>query len=87
MWHCTLQLYVYTWTKQIPSHPTLIPHRMELEAFCQLDMMLLYETVEESIMQVLLPINTMRNYALIQVCVHMGVCVCVCVCGVCCVHV
>eukprot|EP00877_Chromochloris_zofingiensis_P009613 jgi/Chrzof1/4905/Cz15g04010.t1 len=33
---------------------------------CQLDMILLYETVAEPMMQVLLPINTLRNYALIQ---------------------
>ena len=41
--------------------------RMEALKSCQLDMMLLYETVSENVMTVLLPINTMRNYALLQV--------------------
>lgn len=40
--------------------------RTEVLDGCQLDMILLYETVAEPMMQVLLPINTLRNYALIQ---------------------
>ncbi len=39
---------------------------MEAEGACQLDLMLLYETVAEDVMNVLLPVNTMRNYALVQ---------------------
>ena len=39
---------------------------MEAGAFCQLDIMLLYETVVDEVMKVMFPINTMRNYALLQ---------------------
>jgi Glycosyl-transferase for dystroglycan len=39
---------------------------MEAAGNCQLDIMLLYETVIDDVMMVLLPINTMRNYALLQ---------------------
>ncbi len=38
---------------------------METQYECQLDLMLLYETVVDSVMTVLLPINTMRNYGLL----------------------
>jgi hypothetical protein len=34
---------------------------------CQLDVSLLYEVVADDVMTLLLPINTMRNYALLQV--------------------
>ena len=40
---------------------------------CQLDVMLLYETVIDDVMLVLLPINGMRNHALLQVCA-LGAC-------------
>jgi hypothetical protein len=33
---------------------------------CQLDILLLYEVVEDEVMQVMFPINSMRNYALLQ---------------------
>jgi glycosyltransferase-like protein LARGE len=39
---------------------------MEAGDFCQLDIMLLYETVVDEVMKVMFPINTMRNYALLQ---------------------
>ncbi len=39
---------------------------MEAIDGCQLDMMLLYETVSDDVMMYLLPINTMRNYGLLQ---------------------
>lgn len=41
-------------------------HRMELEDNCQLDLMLAYEVVGDPLMQTLLPINALRNYALLQ---------------------
>jgi hypothetical protein len=34
---------------------------------CQLDVSLLYEVVADDVMTMLLPINVMRNYALLQV--------------------
>ncbi len=41
-------------------------HRMEANPHgCALSAMLLYETVADELMTVLLPINTMRNYALV----------------------
>jgi hypothetical protein len=39
---------------------------MEAGANCQLDVMLLYETVVDDVMQVMFPVNTLRNYALLQ---------------------
>jgi glycosyltransferase-like protein LARGE len=39
---------------------------MELADACQLDVMVLYETVVEDLMKVMFPINTLGNYALIQ---------------------
>ena len=39
---------------------------MELEDACQLDVMVLYETVVDEVMQHMFPINTLRNYALLQ---------------------
>ncbi|WIA29620.1 hypothetical protein OEZ86_012107 [Tetradesmus obliquus] len=40
--------------------------RMEAADNCQLDILLLYETVLDEVMRVMFPINTMRNYALLQ---------------------
>jgi hypothetical protein len=45
----------------------LCARSMEVKDGCQLDVMLLYEVVSEEVMTVLLPINVMRNYALLQV--------------------
>jgi hypothetical protein len=39
---------------------------MESESACQLDVMVLYETVVDEVMQHMFPVNTLRNYALIQ---------------------
>lgn len=39
---------------------------MEAANNCQLDIMLLYETVLDDVMKVMFPINTLRNYALLQ---------------------
>jgi hypothetical protein len=39
---------------------------MEAADNCQLDIMLLYETVVDDVMKVMFPINTMRNYGLLQ---------------------
>jgi glycosyltransferase-like protein LARGE len=39
---------------------------MELADACQLDVMVLYETVGDDLMKVMFPINTLRNYALLQ---------------------
>ena len=39
---------------------------MESGNNCQLDIMVLYETVADEVMMVMFPINTMRNYALLQ---------------------
>jgi hypothetical protein len=44
----------------------LLACRMETGANCQLDVMLLYETVVDDVMQVMFPVNTLRNYALLQ---------------------
>lgn len=41
-------------------------YRMEEADNCQLDIMLLYETVLDDVMTVMFPINTLRNYALLQ---------------------
>jgi hypothetical protein len=41
-------------------------HRMEALDNCQLDIMLLYEVVLDDVMKVMFPINSMRNYALLQ---------------------
>jgi hypothetical protein len=40
--------------------------RMEALDNCQLDIMLLYEVVYDEVMKVMFPINSMRNYALLQ---------------------
>ncbi|GBF89222.1 hypothetical protein Rsub_02099 [Raphidocelis subcapitata] len=40
--------------------------KMEVADGCQLDMSLLYEVVADDVMTMLLPINVMRNYALVQ---------------------
>eukprot|EP00879_Flechtneria_rotunda_P010851 GHRR01011340.1.p1 GENE.GHRR01011340.1~~GHRR01011340.1.p1 ORF type:complete len:323 (+),score=75.49 GHRR01011340.1:846-1814(+) len=40
--------------------------RMEAADNCQLDILLLFETVADDVMKVMFPINTMRNYALLQ---------------------
>jgi hypothetical protein len=40
---------------------------MEVADGCQLDLSLLYEVVADDVMAMLLPINVMRNYALVQV--------------------
>lgn len=40
--------------------------RVEAAGGCQLDASLLYEVVGDDVMPALLPINVMRNYALIQ---------------------
>lgn len=47
--------------------PLLIARRTEAAGGCQLDVSLLYEVVAEDVMTLLLPINVMRNYALLQV--------------------
>lgn len=39
---------------------------MEAADNCQLDIMLLYETTLDDVMSVMFPINTLRNYALLQ---------------------
>lgn len=39
---------------------------MEAANNCQLDILLLYETVVDEVMKVMFPVNTMRNYALLQ---------------------
>jgi len=40
--------------------------RMEAMDNCQLDILLLYEVVADDVMTVMFPINSMRNYALLQ---------------------
>eukprot|EP00878_Enallax_costatus_P034166 GHUV01037827.1.p1 GENE.GHUV01037827.1~~GHUV01037827.1.p1 ORF type:complete len:113 (-),score=29.95 GHUV01037827.1:339-677(-) len=40
--------------------------RMEAANNCQIDILLLYETVLDDVMKVMFPINTLRNYALLQ---------------------
>lgn len=45
----------------------IMPHRVEALDGCQLDVALLYEVVADDVMTLLLPINVMRNYALVQV--------------------
>lgn len=40
--------------------------RMESLDNCQLDILLLYEVVLDEVMKVMFPINSMRNYALLQ---------------------
>lgn len=40
--------------------------RMEGLDNCQLDILLLYEVVQDDVMKVMFPINSMRNYALLQ---------------------
>ena len=40
--------------------------RMEALDNCQLDILLLYEVVLDEVMKVMFPINSMRNYALLQ---------------------
>lgn len=49
-----------------PPLPLLLPCRMEALDNCQLDIMLLYEVVLDDVMKVMFPINSMRNYALLQ---------------------
>lgn len=43
------------------------PRMEELPDGCQLDVLLLYEVVLDEVMEVMLPINTLRNLALLQV--------------------
>lgn len=43
-----------------------LPCRMEALDNCQLDILLLYEVVLDEVMKVMFPINSMRNYALLQ---------------------
>ena len=50
---------------------------IEATASCQLDMMLLYEVFDSTDTKLLYPVNTLRNFARMQVC--RGLCVCVCV--------
>lgn len=47
--------------------PPLPDPRTEVADGCQLDASLLYEVVADDVMMMLLPINVMRNYALLQV--------------------
>ncbi len=64
------------------------PPRTEAAGGCQLDVSLVYEVVADDIMTLLLPINVMRNYALLQVGGGVGgdgarvfwKCSCVCAC-------
>jgi len=39
----------------------------ELDDVCQLDILLLYEVVLDPVMEVMFPINSIRNMALVQV--------------------
>eukprot|EP00775_Hariotina_reticulata_P011145 gene11145-11298_t len=55
--------------KQLEEAATLLEsfhQRMEAADNCQLDILLLYETVVDEVMKVMFPINTMRNYGLLQ---------------------
>ena len=44
---------------------------MEDSPGCQLDLVLVYEVVADDLMRELLPINTIRNFALLQVRVRL----------------
>jgi len=50
-----------------PCPPPRPHRRTESAEGCQLDIALLYEVVADDVMTLLLPINVMRNYALLQV--------------------
>lgn len=65
--HCSLKLVETSSSSDIPSAvPALLPCRMEaLPNGCSLNMMLLVETVADRIMRWMLPINVLRNYALL----------------------
>jgi hypothetical protein len=55
-----------TRTRTPHAHASQPLPRSEVADGCQLDVSLLYEVVAEDVMGLLLPINTMRNYGLLQ---------------------
>ena len=76
----------YTRATHTPCRARPVARMEALEKGCQLDVLLLYEVVLDDVMEVMFPVNTLRNLALLQVGwelgvgVGSGVCVRVCVC-------